>query len=87
MIDINSVMTQFLSQNTPINDYFFQVSVTYRKWAAYNGTDPYLWISWAQWEIEGRNNFDKAREILLVLAPKYIIDSPLILREVSLIYS
>ncbi|KAK8387313.1 hypothetical protein O3P69_018121 [Scylla paramamosain] len=58
-----------------------EISSAYRQQVKFHGNCESVWISWAKWEIEERQNFDKAREILLSKAPLYHPKSQLLKRE------
>ncbi|XP_076060004.1 U3 small nucleolar RNA-associated protein 6 homolog [Oratosquilla oratoria] len=58
-----------------------EVSVVYPEMVRFHGDKESVWILWAQWEIEGRKNYDKARQILLTRAPEYHPKSQSLRRE------
>ena len=63
---------------------FFQVTDCYKEWSGYNGTDVDLWVSWASWEMTGRKDYQKARDVLLRQALLSCPQTIKINKEVSL---
>ncbi|XP_068222955.1 U3 small nucleolar RNA-associated protein 6 homolog [Palaemon carinicauda] len=58
-----------------------EVSIAYAEQIRYHGQLESVYIDWAKFEVEERDNFDAARKILLSKAPLYHKNSRLIKRE------
>ncbi|CAL4070830.1 unnamed protein product, partial [Meganyctiphanes norvegica] len=59
-----------------------EVSVAYTEQLRFHSHLEWLWVALARWEVEGRKNFDRARRVLLSMAPLYHPKSITIRREV-----
>ncbi|XP_045584094.1 U3 small nucleolar RNA-associated protein 6 homolog [Procambarus clarkii] len=58
-----------------------EISSTFAEQIRYHSNQENVWVAWAKWEIEERQNFDKARTILLSKASLHHPKSRLIKRE------
>lgn len=58
-----------------------EVSVAYTEQLRFHSHLEWLWVALARWEVEGRKNFDRARRVLLSMAPLYHPKSISIRRE------
>ncbi|KAK8733739.1 hypothetical protein OTU49_006460 [Cherax quadricarinatus] len=59
-----------------------EIGFAFAEQIRYHGNRENVWVAWAKWEIEERENFDKARKILLSTAQLYHPKSHFIKREV-----
>nr|XP_053637243.1 LOW QUALITY PROTEIN: uncharacterized protein LOC128692194 [Cherax quadricarinatus] len=58
-----------------------EIGFAFAEQIRYHGNRENVWVAWAKWEIEERENFDKARKILLSTAQLYHPKSHFIKRE------